>query len=562
MLILTNLKKISDFGLATKLVPEEKHFTLCGTPNFISPEIASRSAHGLEADVWSLGCMMFTFLTGKPPFDTDGIKDTLSKVVQAKYEMPTFISKEAQDLIFNLLKKNPQERIPLNKVLDHPFMTKKHLVFHKIPSVICFQQMNGSNQPHSISSASSSSFKQAASFNESIDSGRGTLTTSSSQTNNTSLHQQNRNSYVISKNLQLSNDKEMHNFNLKNHNQNLSLRGISSVSNDSSSSKINNAFNNSNLLSSEQTISFTKNVQHAISNNDLTDSKNLYYNRFLKQEKNIPNSPPVKLLNSPTKLSKFDQQQNLAKSYQNHNSNDSNNIANSYILNPSSINDEKNDADINYFSSNTLLSQKSLNINPTSSWENISSTKLNSDEINHLNNNATANNKNQLDSTSSFYSSNVNSNKSSSFTSNMNFNTSSQIVNNNNVIRKNTRGKKLKDESNEKKLIEEHVSPVKSSSTLLRPTRQVSKSAVLNIMERNEVVLELIKVKRNQQYIVEVIRIDAEKDCITIYQPNNGKGCIISNKPPPIPTERNMYSQFDYKNLPQNYWKKYDLASR
>ena len=99
---------------------------------------------------------MFTFLTGKPPFDTDGIKDTLSKVVQAKYEMPKFISKEAQDLIYNLLQKNPQERIPLNKVLDHPFMTKKHLISQKIPSGISIQQLGSSNQLHSISSASSS----------------------------------------------------------------------------------------------------------------------------------------------------------------------------------------------------------------------------------------------------------------------------------------------------------------------------------------------------------------------------------------------------------------------
>ncbi len=50
--------KIADFGLATQLkLPSEKHFTMCGTPNYISPEVATRSAHGLESDVWSLGCM-------------------------------------------------------------------------------------------------------------------------------------------------------------------------------------------------------------------------------------------------------------------------------------------------------------------------------------------------------------------------------------------------------------------------------------------------------------------------------------------------------------------------
>jgi len=81
-------------------------------------------------------------------------------------------------------------------------------------------------------------------------------------------------------------------------------------------------------------------------------------------------------------------------------------------------------------------------------------------------------------------------------------------------------------------------------------------------MEGNEVVLELIKTKRDQQYIMEVIRVDAERDLITIYQPNNGKGCLISNRPPSPPFDRDQYVQFDYKSLPSNYWKKYDLASK
>ena len=515
---------------------------------------------------------MFTFLTGKPPFDTDGIKDTLSKVVQAKYEMPKFISKEAQDLIYNLLQKNPQERIPLNKVLDHPFMTKKHLISQKIPSGISIQQLGSSNQLHSISSASSSSFKQIASFNESIDSGRGTLTTSSSQTNNSSLHQQNRNSYVISKTLQLGNEQDINHFNFKNQNNSLRATSSTSLSNDSSSlsSKINN---NPNLILSDQTISFPKNNNSYNVTDDLTDSKNLYYNRFLKQEKTVLNSPPIKLLNSPTKQSKFEQhcmiQNNLQKNYQYHPvfSNTNYHIINdpnecsvraSFNLNPNSFNETKNDVNVNLFTSNIQLSQKSI----ANSSENIS-LKLHSDGLNNFNNNEITQCKDHSDSISSLQPSNLIYNRSSSLTSNINLMTNnglSHTINNN--LKKNVRTKKLKEEFNEKKVIEEHVSPVKPSSTLLRPTRQVSKSAVLNIMERNEVVLELIKVKRNHQYIVEVMRIDADKDCITIYQPNNGKGCMISNKPPPIPIEKNMYSQFDYKNLPQNYWKKYDLASR
>ncbi|XP_013418582.1 serine/threonine-protein kinase PLK4 [Lingula anatina] len=124
--------KIADFGLATQLsVPDEKHFTMCGTPNYISPEIAMRGAHGLEADVWSLGCMLYTFLVGKPPFDTQAVRTTLNRVISAEFDMPDHLSLEAKDLIKSLLKKNPKERIGLHDILEHPFLTNTSLREYK-----------------------------------------------------------------------------------------------------------------------------------------------------------------------------------------------------------------------------------------------------------------------------------------------------------------------------------------------------------------------------------------------------------------------------------------------
>ncbi|XP_066286299.1 serine/threonine-protein kinase PLK4-like [Branchiostoma lanceolatum] len=116
--------KIADFGLATQLkVPNEKHFTMCGTPNFISPEVVTRKAHGLETDVWSLGCMLYTFLTGSPPFDTDQVRSTLNKVVLGDYHLPQHLSAPARSLITALLRKNPADRPKLADILSHPFMT-------------------------------------------------------------------------------------------------------------------------------------------------------------------------------------------------------------------------------------------------------------------------------------------------------------------------------------------------------------------------------------------------------------------------------------------------------
>ncbi|XP_033191756.2 polo like kinase SAK isoform X2 [Bombus vancouverensis nearcticus] len=126
--------KIADFGLATQLTrPDEKHLTMCGTPNYISPEIATRSSHGLEADVWSLGCMLYTLLVGKPPFDTDAVKSTLTRVVMADYIMPAHLSDNAKDLIDKLLKKNPKDRIRLRDIPKHPFITniKKNKLYNE-----------------------------------------------------------------------------------------------------------------------------------------------------------------------------------------------------------------------------------------------------------------------------------------------------------------------------------------------------------------------------------------------------------------------------------------------
>ncbi|TPX51472.1 hypothetical protein SeLEV6574_g00253 [Synchytrium endobioticum] len=116
--------KIADFGLAVKLAePDGEQKTMCGTPNYISPEIVSRQPYGLMSDVWSLGCMVVTLLTGTPPFESSAVKQTLDRVSRVDYILPDHLSIEAKDLIHRLLQKNPKRRLPLNKVLSHPFFS-------------------------------------------------------------------------------------------------------------------------------------------------------------------------------------------------------------------------------------------------------------------------------------------------------------------------------------------------------------------------------------------------------------------------------------------------------
>ncbi|XP_028397871.1 serine/threonine-protein kinase PLK4-like [Dendronephthya gigantea] len=155
--------KIGDFGLATQLqLPNEKHYTMCGTPNFISPEVATRGPHGMESDVWSVGCMLYTLLVGKPPFETEAVKRTLNKVVLGDYSIPDNISPEARDLITKLLKKNPGDRLPLSGILDHPFILGKRNLMEKNLSaeILKSQSSNGKKR-----------------FDSSIDSGNSTMAT-------------------------------------------------------------------------------------------------------------------------------------------------------------------------------------------------------------------------------------------------------------------------------------------------------------------------------------------------------------------------------------------------
>ena len=74
-----------------------------------------RSAHGLEADVWSIGCMLYTLLVGKPPFDTHGVHNTLNRVILAEYHLPEHLSEEAKHLIQALLQRNPADRLLLSR---------------------------------------------------------------------------------------------------------------------------------------------------------------------------------------------------------------------------------------------------------------------------------------------------------------------------------------------------------------------------------------------------------------------------------------------------------------
>lgn len=120
--------KVGDFGLATKLEFDgERKRTVCGTPNYIAPEILTgTTGHSYEVDVWSLGVIIYTLIIGKPPFETQDVKTTYSYIKQNKYSFPpnAVISDAAKGLIMEILVSDPLKRPTLDQILAHDFFNQ------------------------------------------------------------------------------------------------------------------------------------------------------------------------------------------------------------------------------------------------------------------------------------------------------------------------------------------------------------------------------------------------------------------------------------------------------
>ncbi|XP_033342268.1 serine/threonine-protein kinase polo [Megalopta genalis] len=116
--------KIGDFGLATRLEHEgERKKTVCGTPNYIAPEILTKSGHSYEVDIWSIGCIMYTLLVGKPPFETSSLRETYARIKQVQYKIPSHINSTAMVMITNMLQGNPTKRPSIGKLMKDQFFT-------------------------------------------------------------------------------------------------------------------------------------------------------------------------------------------------------------------------------------------------------------------------------------------------------------------------------------------------------------------------------------------------------------------------------------------------------
>lgn len=118
---------LTDFGLSQMILPNSKLSDVCGTLDYVAPEMLIDKSYGIETDIWSLGIVIYLLYYGKHPFE--GIDD-LEILNNIKYKEPIYLEKKnklANDLISKLLDKNPKTRITAQKILSHPFILENEI---------------------------------------------------------------------------------------------------------------------------------------------------------------------------------------------------------------------------------------------------------------------------------------------------------------------------------------------------------------------------------------------------------------------------------------------------
>ncbi|XP_066591488.1 serine/threonine-protein kinase MARK2-like isoform X18 [Prorops nasuta] len=106
--------KIADFGFSNEFTPGNKLDTFCGSPPYAAPELfQGKKYDGPEVDVWSLGVILYTLVSGSLPFDGSTLRELRERVLRGKYRIPFYMSTDCENLLKKFLVLNPTKRASL-----------------------------------------------------------------------------------------------------------------------------------------------------------------------------------------------------------------------------------------------------------------------------------------------------------------------------------------------------------------------------------------------------------------------------------------------------------------
>ncbi|XP_067682249.1 MAP/microtubule affinity-regulating kinase 3-like isoform X37 [Haliotis asinina] len=115
--------KIADFGFSNEFVPGNKLDTFCGSPPYAAPELfQGKKYDGPEVDVWSLGVILYTLVSGSLPFDGQNLKELRERVLRGKYRIPFYMSTDCENLLKKFLVLNPLKRASLETIMKDRWM--------------------------------------------------------------------------------------------------------------------------------------------------------------------------------------------------------------------------------------------------------------------------------------------------------------------------------------------------------------------------------------------------------------------------------------------------------